>query len=194
MTTYKFPITGIAILIFILSPIFSLQETAAPDSTYVFICLGLSIVSVVIHHSGVKLRRRDIATVFAFCSAVVSSLLGIITPNMILKYACLATIYVLLPNLVISKRELILICKIYLLVSISISALIILSASLGYTSPGNAGESGRYSIDIVGVYKNPNYLVSFICLSQYVLLYLLICTKQTMRNKVFCILAFSIIF
>lgn len=194
MTTYKFPITGIAILVFILSPIFSLQETAAPDSTYVFICLGLSIVSVVIHHSGIKLRKRDFVTILAFFSAVVSSLLGIITANMILKYASLATIYVLLSNLVISKRELILIFKIYFLVSISISTLIILSALLGYTSPGNAGESGRYSIDIVGVYKNPNYLVSFISLSQYVLLYLLICTKQTMRNKVLYILALSIIF
>lgn len=162
----------ISVLVFILSPVLSTQETADPGVIYVLaIIIPTAIYSV--SKSYIRLTHYNILAILLWVFAILSTLVGPFGSFNLtaIKYLCFVIYFISVSTYSYTKKDLLTISRIYNYVSIGVAILIVLSFLGGYTHNDSEYFMGRYSIGITGLYKNPNYLVSFINVTLFLLLY-----------------------
>ena len=169
----------IFLTVFILSPILSTQETAIPDMTYVLAMTIPPIIYSISSHQNKQLKPYHIAIFFLPVLAFFSSALSDYgeLDLRFLKYILLVIYFVVITNYFYTGRDLLIVGKVYILLSIILSILIILSYQFGYAHNDSTYYMGRYSIGITGLYKNPNYITSFMNLALFVLIYRMLFSK-----------------
>lgn len=190
MVANKGSVLPILTLWFIVSPVLSFEETADPGVVYI------TLLSVPILYCGLKYRLFNIKPYHA--SALLMFLFGLFSTivgpygnldiSNLCKYLLFVIVFIALTNYKYNDVEICRITKIYIYISIAVAILIFLSFLGGYQHldrdvvDGTTQFLGRYSVGITGVYKNPNYLTSFINVACFMLLFKLLKGKET-RNK-----------
>lgn len=163
---------SIVVLIFILSPVLSLQETANPSMPYVL----AMVIPAVIYRLRLRffnLAMHHVMALFLLFSGLLSCAFGSfgILDIRYFKYVILVVFYICVTTTRYTEYDFSFIAKNYIIVAVGISLLIFLSFIFGYTHGESSYFLSRYSVGIIGVYKNPNYLTSFVNVALYVLIY-----------------------
>lgn len=165
-------------LIFVLFPMLTPDETG---SMGVLVWGGLLVLSILLKASNSsKLPEWSIFPILMWLFGVLVSLISPYAElgNDVLKYLAFIILLILLTNYRYNWHNFITAFKLYALVSFVLSVLIILSFLTGHVHVDSIYEGSiRYSIGITGIYKNPNYIASFICQCFLVVLYLLFFRK-----------------
>lgn len=104
--------------------------------------------------------------------------------NAVVKVFVFALFYVKVTRIRFRSQDVIGGTKLYVLMSCAISGLIVLSFIFGYPHMESTYYMGRYSIGITGLYKNPNYLSSFINIAYFIVLYVLMYKNNNLKLKV----------
>lgn len=191
-TTHKFSLMAFSILVFILSPILSTEETADPGVIYVLAMVVPTVVYAVAK-SYIRMTSYNFFALLLWVSAIFSTIIGPFGSfnTTTIKYLIFVLYFVSVSSYSYSKYELIKISKVCVIVSIGLAILIILSYLGGYEHNDSMYFMSRYSIGITGVFKNPNYLVAFMNFTLFLLLYSILYGKNEKRNLL--ILKLSII-
>lgn len=174
---YLFPIFA---LWFVAAPVLGTQETADPGAGYVLLIviptllLGLTYLKL-------NLMPLHIAVLLMWflctCVNVLGPFSSNIDPMQNVKYLAFVVFFIVITNYKFTGKDLKFITKGYVIIAIIVAALIVLSYLKGYQHLSLSGDGGtniylgRYSIGITGLYKNPNYLASFICVAALVVLF-----------------------
>lgn len=165
------------VLAFVFAPVLSTQEVADPNILYVSSIIICTIICVG-NHFGLKTNGGSIAAiVFAF-SAFFSSVIGYGDFTAVAKTFLYVIFYICVCSISYKRTDLKFMIDAYTLLSIILAVLIILSALLGYTHNESYYYMSRYSIGITGLYKNPNYLASFINIAFFFICISLIYEKK----------------
>lgn len=171
-----------AVLLFVFSPVLSFQETAAPGSTYVVFCL-LTAFLVFFATRNKMLQLTHISAILMWCFAVFSTLINGVTIDMhCIKYFLLIIIYIFLTFSETGRTDMRKIFSGYNCLSVILAILIILSFVAGVPHVESYINASRYSIGITGLYKNPNYLVSFMLVTLYFYVYRIFYDKQSSKS------------
>lgn len=117
----------------------------------------------------------------------------------IVKYLAFVVFFIIVSTYTFTEKDIVFVAKGYVYLAIVIALLIILSYLGGYQHVHEGvGEStyylGRYSIGITGLYKNPNYLASFICVAAFVVLYKLKVSTMSFKMKLLHLTVFILFF
>lgn len=174
------------ILLFIFSPVLSTQETAQPGALYVIVIVVPTVI-MAIQKGLIQSRTINIFAILLFVEALLSSAVSEMAstrPGTYMKYLMLILFFISVNSVVLTHGQLKFSLKAYLGLSIVLSVLILLSVVFGYPHTASDYYQGRYSIGITGLYKNPNYLVSFYNISFFVICYILATVKMKVRKKV----------
>lgn len=151
------------LLFFILSPILSTQEVAAPGLLYV-ICIIVPAVLYVIVKRYISNFRKEYFWGFAFLvTGILSTFVGAYgqIDSRIFKQILFFLFYLCISSIEYNEKDIKLVIQICIYISIIIASLIIFSWLLNYPHLDSVYYKSRYSIGITGLYKNPNYLASF---------------------------------
>jgi len=135
----------------------------------------------------IQSRTINIFAILLFVEALLSSAVSEMAstrPGTYMKYLMLILFFISVNSVVLTHGQLKFSLKAYLGLSIVLSVLILLSVVFGYPHTASDYYQGRYSIGITGLYKNPNYLVSFYNISFFVICYILATVKMKVRKKV----------
>lgn len=167
-----------AALLFIFSPILSFQETAAPGAAYVVVCLAVAFF-VFLADNKKKLQTTHIFALLMWCFALFSTLVNGVPIDMhCIKYLLIIIIYIFLTISATGNLDMIRITTGYNYMSAILALLILLSFVAGIPHIESYVKASRYSIGITGLFKNPNYLVSFMLLTFYLLTFKLLYRKR----------------
>lgn len=172
-------------LIFILFPMLTPDETG---SMGILVWGSLLFLAILLTVS--KSNRLPNWTAFAilmWLSGVISTVFSSYSDpgNDVLKYLAFVLLLIFLSNYKYEEIYFQITFLIYTILALILSILIILSFLYGFVHVDSIYEGNiRYSIGITGIYKNPNYVASFIVLSVLTLLFLLVNKKLKMRYKV----------
>ncbi len=181
---------------FVASPVLSTQETADPSAAYV---LAIVIPTFLCGITCLKLQIKPYhVTAFLmwfFCSVItlLSPFAEKINLMQVVKYLAFILFFVIISLYHYTDKDLKLIAKGYIVVAITIAFAIFLSYLRGYQHVSEDGDGetlyylGRYSIGITGLYKNPNYLASFILVAVLILLNRIKVAKISFKEKIFII-------
>lgn len=194
-----FPILS---LLFITLPVYSTMETADPGAESV---LALVIPTLLFGFAYLKMHLRPYHASALFmwliCSFVtITSPFSAETNLMqIVKYLAFVIFFIVVSNYKFTNKDIIIVTKGYVLLAIIVASLIILSYLGGYQHVhSGAGGSfyymGRYSIGITGLYKNPNYLASFICVAALVVMYKVKMSPMTFKKQLLYLGIFLLFF
>lgn len=185
-----------SVLIFILSPILSLQETGAPSMPYVLaIILPTLLLSLFLKKYFFIKNNCYIISALFFLSALISSFIspiGIIDIRVV-KLFLFISYFIVISSYKYNEHNVIVIFNSIIYLSIILCFLIILSYIYNYPHQSSEFYLGRYSIGITGLYKNPNYLTSFMNVGLFLMLYKLFYIKINKHRKLL-ILLFAVLF
>lgn len=172
VATHKLSLMALSVMVFILSPILSTEETADPGVIYV-LAMVVPTVIYAIAKAYIRITSYNLFAILLWVSAILSTLIGPLGSFNLtaVKYLILVLYFVSVSSYSYSKNDLIKITKACVAVSIGLATLIILSYFGGYAHNDSIYFMSRYSIGITGIYKNPNYLVSFMNFTLFLLLY-----------------------
>lgn len=196
---YIFPLFT---LWFVASPILSTQETADPGAGYV---LGMVIPILLfgLIRSKFIFKPYHVSAILMWLMCACASFLGPFTSEIntmvIVKYFAFVIFFIVVSNYKFTGKDIIIITKGYVLLAIIVASLIILSylGDYQYFHEGAGGSyyyMGRYSIGITGLYKNPNYLASFICVAALIVMYKVKMSSMTLKKQVLYIGIFLLFF
>lgn len=181
----KVGVATILILLFILAPILSVEETASPGALYL-IMLFAPMSAYALMNPDKKIHHRYDSYAYLFWgSIIISAVLGSYghIGVDIVKGLMFVVFFVLSTSFVITTVELRFLFKSCLWGAVSISVLIILSFVFGYPHNDSYVFMSSYSIGITGLYKNPNYLASFINIILFILLFILFFGRNTLSRR-----------
>lgn len=179
------------VLAFVFAPVLSTQEVADPNILYASSIIICTVICVG-NHFRLKTNGGSIAAiVFAF-SAFFSSAVGYGDFTAVAKTFLYVIFYICVCSISYKRTDLKFMIDAYTLLSIILAILIILSAILGYTHNESYYYMSRYSIGITGLYKNPNYLASFINVAFYFICISLIYVKKRKLLKLGILGAFLV--
>lgn len=173
-----------SVLVFILSPILSTQETAVPSMLYV-VSIFLPTFFYVILVKNVLINKVHIYAVILWVMGIFSSIVspyGTLDIRLI-KYLILVIYFICVTKTAFSDKDIMFVAKWYIYTSIIVAILIIASYIFGYAHVESDYYIGRYSIGITGLYKNPNYLTSFINVAFFFWGYMLLFCRVLPFNK-----------
>lgn len=175
----------ISLASFILAPVISTQETASPEMSLVILAMLPAFVAWAMRKVKVENRGYGLPTMLFCVSAFISTFFSRYSEVdvRILKYILFAVYFVLMSSIVFSEKNIKYIIDIYIIASIILAILIILSKIFGYPHVESIFYQGRYSIGITGMYKNPNYITSFINIGYFFVLYRFITDKKKFSQK-----------
>lgn len=168
----------LSVLAFIFSPILSTQETASPGALYV---LGIVVPTLLYMPfvNSTSLKGYHFAAIVMFFFLFITSISSpVFRIDTVLKNFAFTIYFICITKFVYLGNNLRVGFRLYTLLATIIAILIILSAILGYPHIESYYYTQRYSIGITGLFKNPNYLASFINLSFYVVLFCLFYKKK----------------
>lgn len=183
--THKLSLMALSVMVFILSPILSTEETADPGVIYV---LAMVVPTVIysLSKSYIRITSYNLFAILLWVSAIFSTLIGPLASFNLsaIKYLILVLYFVSVSSYSYSKYDLIKITKACVIVSIGLATLIVLSYWGGFVHNDSMYFMGRYSIGITGLFKNPNYLVSFMNFTLFLLLYSILYGKNEKKKWV----------
>lgn len=162
-------------LFFILFPMLTPDETG---SMGILVWGGLLILSLMLTAN--KPTKLPKWSYYPFLMWLFGVIISLISPyaepgNDLLKYLAFVILFVLLTNYRYRWNNFTFAFKIYALISLVLSILVILSFITGNIHVDSIYEGNiRYSIGVTGLYKNPNYIAAFICQCLLVVLYMLL--------------------
>lgn len=182
-TAHKFSLMAFSILVFILSPILSTEETADPGVIYVLAMVVPTVVYAVAK-SYIRMTSYNLLAILLWIFAIISTIIGPYgSLNLTsIKYLFFVLYFISVSSYSYSKYEIVQISKACVIVSIGLAILIILSYLGGYEHNDSMYFMSRYSIGITGVFKNPNYLVAFMNFTLFLLLYSILYGKNEKRK------------
>ena len=183
------------IMLFIFSPILSEQETAQPGELYV-LAIVVPTIFMAINKSLIRLKLIDFYAILLFLFAIWSTAIsdyGSTRVGAFMKYLVLIIFFICTNSIVLTSKQLNFSFISYFGLSIVLSILIILSFVFGYPHTASDYYQGRYSIGITGLYKNPNYLVSFYNIAFFVICYILAIVKIN-KKKMLILYASLVLF
>lgn len=170
------------VLLFTFSPILSLQETAAPSIIYV---MAIALPTLI------KDYGRRFVTPFnlGYLMAIMFVIVGLFScifngyfSKAILKVFIFALFYIKVTRIRFKSQDIVGMTKLYVLMACCLAVLVLLSFVFGYPHQDSEVYMSRYSIGITGLYKNPNYIASFISVAYFVILYILMYRKNSLRS------------
>lgn len=178
-------------LLFITLPVFSTMETADPGAGSV-LALVIPTLLFGITYLNLEIKSYHFSAILMWfiCSAV--TLVGPFSAEtnlmQIVKYFSFVVFFVIVSNYRFTDKDIVFVTRGYIIVATVVAALIVLSYLFGYqhVHSGEGGSvyyMGRYSIGITGLYKNPNYLASFICVASFIVLYKLKKAKMKFKKQ-----------
>ena len=181
---------SLAIMLFILSPILSFQEVADPSFIYVSVIFLFAFIPILLGIHKIVFKKYHLYAVLMLFSAALSTLLfehaELASLIELFKYSIFTLFFILVTgsDSVLEESKFRVIFVTYILLSILLSVLVILSYIYGYAHVDSTYYLGRYSIGITGLYKNPNYIESFIALGFFLMVYRLIIFKTNFIEKI----------
>lgn len=186
---------SVATLIFILSPVLSLQETADPSMPYVMAMIVPTIFYCLLKGCIRKISTNHVMAILLWLFGGVSSVVGPygVLDVRYIKYFLFVVFYICVTSNSYAQIDLKFITKNYIRVAIGVAILILLSYMFGYPHNESTYYMSRYSVGITGVYKNPNYLTSFINVALFILGYILFFGDISKRKK-YLYIAFILLF
>ena len=171
------------ILWFIVSPILSLEETAAPGMVYVSL-ITVPLIVLCFCKGSIKARPYNTIAVLLFLSALISlatGSYGSLNLNFV-KRILFVLFFICCTSATLGERDIIFLFKGCYFVAVGIALLILASYLGGYAHNDSSLFLSRYSVGITGVYKNPNYLTAFINISFFLLACILFQRKNTFNQ------------
>lgn len=183
-------------LLFIALPVYSTMETADPGAGEV-LALVIPTLLFGIAYLRLQLKPYHISAflMWFFCTLV--TLVGPFTAEtnlmQIIKYLAFVIFFLVVSSYKFTAKDISFVTKGYVVIAVIVAALIFVSFLGGYQHlerEGGGGSfyyMGRYSIGITGLYKNPNYLASFICVAALIVLYKLKMSTMTLKKQVLCV-------
>lgn len=186
-----------SVLIFVLSPILSLEETACPGATYV-LAMIIPTLMVGINLRGYAFQYWHLTAIALWAFAIISTIFGLygtLDVMALCKYGAFVIYFIVVTKVRYTIHDLKFIFQGYTIVAVLVAVLIVMSWYFGYAHVDSENFMGRYSVGITGVYKNPNYLTSFINVSAFILLWLVFCTELRTKVKfaIFAILGLYVV-
>lgn len=176
----------ILILLFIFSPVLSTQADAHPGALYVMaITIPTFFIAIrkgLIKNSSLNLYAFALFF-FLFLSTCISDIAQFRAETFMKEFVFIL-FYISTCHCVLFPKNLKFAFSAYLVLSIIIAILIVLSFIFGYPHIENYQSQGRYSIGITGLFKNPNYLTSFFNISFYIVFYICFLVKQSIKQKI----------
>lgn len=181
---------ALCLTIFVMSPVLSVQETASPNALYVIFLFVYAIFSTAITNIKRKYRVFIIFVILYVGNSVISTLFSpyVDVSSNLLKSILLSACFIFMTMNVYSYMDLRLVFNLCLKLSCIIALLIILSAYFGYPHNESAVNAQRYSIGITGLYKNPNYLTSFINCFIFVYNFCIFSRTNSPRSTMICVI------
>lgn len=176
-----------SVVIFVLSPILSQQEVAAPSFVYLLaIALPTFFYFFSRNRKGLYMQNSHIYALLFFFCYLISTVFSVysIIDSRISKFFVFVLYFICITSFKYSDLAILSIFRVCIVVSVILAVLIILSYIFGYTHVDSTFFNNRYSIGITGLYKNPNYLASFINIYFFVLLYILLFSKTSKLQKI----------
>ena len=170
----------ILIILFIFSPVLSTQPDAHPGAIYV-VPIVASIFLMAIMGGLIKQKTVNVYVILLLIAATFSTIIsdkGCLNSGL-LKFLVFVVFFISTSSFVFTPKQLRFSFDSYLLLSVVIAVLIVLSFIFGYQHIEYSAYQGRYSIGITGLFKNPNYLSSFYNVAFFVVSYIL----ATLRLK-----------
>ena len=183
--TNKLSLMALSVMVFILSPVLSTEETADPGVIYV-LAMVVPTVIYAIAKSYIRITSYNLFAILLWVSAIFSTLIGPLGSFNLtaIKYLIFVLYFVSVSSYSYSKYDLVKITKACVIVSIGLATLIVLSYLGGYAHNDSMYFMSRYSIGITGIFKNPNYLVSFMNFTLFLLLYSVLYGKNERKMQV----------
>ena len=169
----------LSVLAFVFSPILSTQETASPGALYV-LCI---IIPTLLYLPCVKLmpaKQYHIAAIIMFVLLFLSSAISsVFSIDAVMKNLVFTIYFIFITRYAFSGNNFVIGFRLYTILAAVVAGLIILSALFGYPHMESYYYTQRYSVGITGLFKNPNYLASFINVSFFVSLFCLFYKKKS---------------
>lgn len=176
---------------FLVLPLLSTQETAEPGAGSV-IAIVIPTLIFGLKYFKLNFKPYHVSAILMWVMCLFVTLIGPfssdVRPMEFVKYLTFVIFFILVTSYKFDGNAICFIAKGYVIAAMVVSLLIILSFLGGYlhVDPDEPYvESrflGRYSVGITGLYKNPNYLASFILVAMLVVMYKI--QKSTMAFKI----------
>lgn len=158
----------IGLYLLIISPYFIWVETSV-SFRHIIVPVGFLSLGTIANQT-IDLKRHHVLALLFTLEAVISTFLAFERPSSTVIISLLmGIVYVLATSRKIDIDMFVRIIDIYVSASILIALLIILSAV--FHKPHSGVYFVRYSINILGINKNPNYLSAFMCAPYAMILY-----------------------
>jgi len=189
-------------LLFITLPVYSTMETADPGAASV-LALVIPTLLFGLKYLKLQLKPYHISAIFMWLLCMMVTIAGPFSAQTNLmqtvKYLAFVVFFIVVSTYRFTEKDIVFVAKGYVYLAIVIALLIILSYLGGYQHVHEeVGESvyylGRYSIGITGLYKNPNYLASFICVASFVVLYKMKETTMPFKKQMSHLVVFILFF
>ena len=184
---------SIIVVLFCLSAVFCNDEkTADPGIVYVGSIMLPSIIYFIFSKQRLNTRICVLAGCIV-CSATISIfLVGEPFTSTTLKYFLFLFFYVVISSVKFTNENIHFIFKILAIVSVFLSCAIIASFLTGQTYYDDGRF--RFSLNSLGLDKNPNYVTSFINISFFTLFYSIITGNLRTNKKIIILLSLIIMF
>ena len=172
-------------LFFIVFPMLTTDETGCMGLPVWGSMLFLALILTIYERR--KLVSDSLSAVVLWCLAIIISVFSpyFVMSNDVIKYLAFALLLIMLSNHYYNRDFFINIFFIYSIISVVMAILIVLSFIEGYAHVDSIYEGQiRYSIGITGIYKNPNYIGSFINVAAFIFLNLLFFGKMKKIMKI----------
>lgn len=161
--------TRIGLLLFVVSPYFIWAETSVAFRDIIII-FALIIFGGVISKT-IKVKAYHIFSLLFWVEALLSTIIaGQELSTTVIVFALFVMMYILVTGIDIAPLFIVRLLDTFILGSIIVSLFVIISAAMGRTYMGTHFYA-RYSLDSIGIIKNPNYLTAFFVGAYVILLF-----------------------
>lgn len=172
-SNYKLNGLTLSLILFILTPMLS-QAQHSSSMRDIFIPYILLVFFSLFYNVNLKLESTHLFAVMLWISVFISTLIrDAAFDRSIISYLLFVLFFILITAQKWSKQSLNLTFKVYI-----ISAVIFSLAIIGGVIFNIPYSFGRYSIDLLGIHKNPNYVAAFIAGAYSLQLYILLNYKN----------------
>ncbi len=174
---------NLGISLFVISPFFIWIQNSVSFSNIILPFFLITLGILFVNH--LEFRVDHVFAILLWVEGVISTISsGRALSTTIITYFLFIFLYILITSQNFSTNQIRFFLGIYINISVIVTFIIILSAIFGKTYLGM--NMPRYSLDIIGIEKNPNYINAFVCGPYVILLYKLLLTLgEKKKNNLF---------
>lgn len=186
----------VALFFFVSAPVISLQEVAAPTFFHICATFIFVLLHTITERTVIIRRYHKYVLLFFFIGLYSTYTSAYVTfDQSAVKYLVLIVLFIFLSGYSYNKYVFKTFIWSYVVLAMILSFIILLSFVFGYPH-GSKSEYflSRYSLGILGVFKNTNYIASFIVLAFNILIYRVFFVRLTKKTLYQSYLALFLIF